>query len=171
MQFQELSRKLSPTIKRIAYKLNGRYRTFSHEDLYQEALMHLWSNFTSEKLRNKTDSYILQGCYFHLKNYIRKVNEKTDLSLDAITCPDYDNSSFKETVIDKYQEDFRDSLDTKLLAQKIKGNGFSPKEKIVLDALSNGLTTREIGKRLSVSHVMVVRIISKIRNKSRKYIE
>lgn len=75
MSFQELHQKLSPTIKRIAYRLNGHYRSFNHDDLYQEATIHLWSNFLKGKLSDKTDSYILQGCYFHLKNYIRKVND------------------------------------------------------------------------------------------------
>ncbi|PIQ87745.1 MAG: hypothetical protein COV73_02500, partial [Candidatus Omnitrophica bacterium CG11_big_fil_rev_8_21_14_0_20_43_6] len=84
MSFQELHRKLSPTIKRIAWRLNGHYRSFNHDDLYQEATIHLWSNFLKGKLSDKTDSYILQGCYFHLKNYIRKVNERSNIvSIDA----------------------------------------------------------------------------------------
>ncbi|MBN2831625.1 MAG: sigma-70 family RNA polymerase sigma factor [Candidatus Omnitrophica bacterium] len=171
MEFKELSRKLSPTIRRIAYKLNGRYHTFSHDDLYQEALMHLWSNFTSGKLKSKTDSHILQGCYFHIRNYIRKVNEKPQLSLDAITPFDFDKSKLRDIIIDKCQADFRDLLDTKILAREVRSNGLSFREKIVLDSLSDGLTTREIGMKLSVSHVMVVRIISRIRKKCRKYIE
>lgn len=171
MEFLGLSRKLSPTIKRIAYKLNGKYRTFSHDDLYQEALLRLWLDFNAGKLEDKTDSYILQGCYFHLKNYIRKVNEKPHLSLDAIIHADTPASDMNELVIDEGQEDIRDSLNSKLLAQEIKMSGFNIKEKIILESLSCGLTTREIGRRLSLSHVMVVRIISRIRKKCFKYVE
>lgn len=171
MEFKDLSRKLSPTIKRIAYKLNGRYRTFSHEDLYQEALLHLWSNFNSGKLDSKTDSYILQGCYFHLKNYICKVNEKPQLSLDAMAFQDSDNLRLKDTVIDENQDDIRGSLDTKLLAQEIRDSGLNLKEKTVVDLLSRGFATRKIGAELSVSHVMVVRIISRIRGRCRKNIK
>ena len=171
MGFEELIRKLSPTIKRIAYKLNGRYRTFGHDDLCQEALMHLWVHFMSGNLSDKTSSYILQGCYFHLKNYIRKINEKPDLSLDAIIYLDNDNSRFKNAIVDNCQEGLRELLGKKLLAQKIQDNGFNSKEKTILASLSEGLTTREIGGRLGISHVMVVRLISKIRKKCQKYID
>jgi len=171
MGFKEVSRKLSPTIKRIAYKLNGRYRTFSHDDLYQEALMHLWVDFTAGKLSGKTDSYILQGCYFHLKNQIRKINEKPDLSLDAVIHPDNEGLWSQGAIVDGRQEDIRESLNRRLLAQKIQNNGFNPKEKVILASLSEGLTTREIGRRLGISHVMVVRLIAGIRKKCRKYID
>lgn len=171
MEFQDLSRKLTPTIKRIAYRLNGRYRTFSHEDLYQEAIIHLWSDFKAGKLDTKTDSYILQGCYFHLKNYIRKVNEKPQVSLDAITYAGDELLNMKDFLIDERQQDVRKSLDIKLLAQEVIGKGISFREKFVLESLSNGLTAREIGRRLSLSHVMVGRIISKIRQKCREDIK
>jgi len=171
MEFKELNKKLSVTIKRIAFKLNGRYRTFSHDDLYQEAVMHLWSNFNSGKLTGKTDSYILQGCYFHLKNYIRKVNEKPQVSLDELICADIDGAGFKDMIIDKSHENMRGSLDTKLLAQRIMGSGLTLREKTILNLLSKGLTTRKIGKRLSLSHVMVVRVIGGIRKKCSRYIE
>ena len=39
MGFEELAKKFSPTVKRIAYKLNGHYRSFNHDDLYQEATL------------------------------------------------------------------------------------------------------------------------------------
>ena len=171
MEFQDLSRKLTPTIKRIAYRLNGKYRTFSHEDLYQEAIIHLWLNFKAGKLDKKTDSYMLQGCYFHLKNYIRKVNEKTQVSLDAIICAGDEFLDMQGFLIDGKQQDIRELLDIKLLAQEVTDKGISVREKFVLESLSHGLTTREIGRRLSLSHVMVGRIISKIRQKCYKHIK
>lgn len=162
MRFEELQDKLSPVIKRIAYKLNGRYRTFSHDDLFQEALMHLWVDFMAGKLSDKTDSYILQGCYFHLKNYIRKVNEKPDLSLDEMVSYEPEGVEF---------EDIRKSLSNRLLTETIENNGFDPREKKILMFLKDGLTTRGIGRKIGVSHVMVVKLIGKIREKCRKYID
>jgi DNA-directed RNA polymerase specialized sigma24 family protein len=59
MQFEELVKKLSPTLKRIAYRLSGHFSSFDHNDLYQEELIHLWGEFKQDKLGDKTDSYIL----------------------------------------------------------------------------------------------------------------
>lgn len=171
--FQGLIGKFSPGIKRIAYKLNGRYRSFDHDDLYQEALFHLWNDFRAGKLMDKTDSYILQGCYFHLRNCIRKINEKTNtLSLESML-DGRDGDGFEDSLLNKYiiQDDMRKRMDDKLLAGSIQNNGFSPKEKEILVFLSNGLTTREIGGRLGVSHVSVVKSIKQIRKKSSKHLD
>ena len=172
MSFEELHQKLSPTIKRIAWRLNGHYRSFNHDDLYQEATIHLWNSFLKGKLSDKTDSYILQGCYFHLKNYIRKVNERSNVvSLDAVL-----NNDQETTVGDLLGEywacpDCREQLHNKFLAQSIHNNGFSPKEKRLFVYFSQGLTTRDIGRRLGVSHVSVVKMMRKIRIKSRKHLD
>lgn len=172
MSFEELHRKLSPTIKRIAYKLNGGYRSFNHDDLYQEASIHLWSNFLKGKLSDKTDSYILQGCYFHLKNYIRKVNERSNIiSIDTVL-----NTADEATVGDilgKYWAcpDCRGDLHNKFLVQSIRDNGFNPKEKSLLTYFSQGLTTRDIGKLMDISHVSVVKMMQKIRAKSQKHLD
>ncbi len=170
MSFQELHQKLSPTIRRIAWRLNGHYRSFNHDDLYQEATIHLWSDFLKGKLADKTDSYILQGCYFHLKNYIRKVNERSNIvSIDAVLAAN--EEATVEDILGRYLAcpDCRQDVHNKLLAQSIQNNGFSRKEKEVLRYCSQGLTTRDIGKHLGLSHVSVVKIISKIRIKAQKY--
>lgn len=172
MSFEELHQKLSPTIKRIAYRLNGHYRSFNHDDLYQEATIHLWSNFLKDKLNDKTDSYILQGCYFHLKNYIRKVNERSNIvSIDAVLSTN--EEATVEDLLGKYWAcpDCREQLHNKFLAQSIQNNGFNPKEKRLLTYFSQGLTTRDIGKRMGVSHVSVVKLMQKIRVKAKKHLD
>ncbi|MCX5693563.1 MAG: sigma-70 family RNA polymerase sigma factor [Candidatus Omnitrophica bacterium] len=172
MSFEELHQKLSPTIKRIAYRLNGHHRSFNHDDLYQEATIHLWNNFLKGKLGDKTDSYILQGCYFHLKNYIRKVNERPNIvSIDAAL-----STNEEATVEDILGQnwacpDCREQLHNKFLAQSIRDNGFNPKEKRLLEYFSQGLTTRDIGKRIGVSHVSVVKLMQKIRVKAQKHLD
>ncbi len=172
MSFEELHQKLSPTIRRIAYRLNGHYRSFNHDDLYQEATVHLWSNFLKGKLSDKTDSYILQGCYFHLKNYIRKVNERFNIvSIDAVLSTD--DSATMGDVLGEYWacDDCREELHNKFLAQSIRNNGFNSREKRLLEYFSQGLTTRDIGKRLDVSHVAVLKMMKKIRQKSLKHLD
>lgn len=172
MSFTELHKKLSPTIKRIAYKLNGHYRSFNHDDLYQEATIHLWSNFLKGTLSDKTDSYILQGCYFHLKNYIRKINERSNVvSIDAaLSCND--EATVEDILGEQWScPDCREELHNKFLAQSIQNNGFNPKEKRLLNYFSQGLTTRDIGKRIGVSHVSVVKMMRKIRIKAQKHLD
>ncbi|MDD5561898.1 MAG: sigma-70 family RNA polymerase sigma factor [Candidatus Omnitrophica bacterium] len=172
MGFEELLQKLSPTIKRIAYRLNGHYRSFNHDDLYQEATIHLWSSFLKGKLGDKTDSYILQGCYFHLKNYIRKVNERSNIiSIDASLNSD-DEATFGD-ILGGYWScpDCRDELHNKFLAQSIRDNGFNPREKRMLAYFSQGLTTRDIGRRMGISHVSVVKIMQRVRVKSKKHLD
>jgi RNA polymerase sigma factor (sigma-70 family) len=171
MCFEELANKLSPTVKRIAYKLNGHYRSFS-DDLYQEAMLHLWNNFRLGRISDKTDSYILQGCYFHLKNYIRKVNEKSNMvSLDMAVGDE--GKDLEDILAPKYLsvEDSREYLHNKLLAESINNNGFDLREKKILSFLAEGLTTRDIGKRLGFSHVSIVKVIGKIKQKAARHID
>jgi RNA polymerase sigma factor (sigma-70 family) len=171
MGFAELTKKLAPTVKRIAYKLNGHYRSFSHDDLYQEAMFHLWNNFREGKLQDKTDSYILQGCYFHLKNYIRKVNEKFNIvSIEALLWEDGERR-LEEVLSLPAGDDCRDQLNNKLLCESIQNNGFSPREKRILTFLRDGLTVRQIGQKIGRSHVSVVKAVSRIRQKAGKYLD
>lgn len=170
--FELMLKRLSPTLKRITYKLNGHFSFFNEEDLYQEALLHLWQDFRNKKLEDKTDSYILQGCYFHLKNHIRKVKGRNKTtSLEAII--NEEGATLQEALSLEYpnHKDYLDSLNNRLFAETISNNGLSGREKDILSSYSEGLTIREIGKRLGISHVMVLRLTARIRNKCKKYLD
>ncbi len=171
MSFEELTKKLSPTLKRITYRLNGHFSFFNDEDLFQEALIHLWEDFQKGKLQDKTDSYILQGCYFHLKNYLRKTREKFNLiSIDALT--DNEEDSFTNMFLsDRHtQANFIDYLDNRLLVEAIQNNGLTKREKEVFLLSLQDLTTREIGQRLDISHVRVVKLRNRIRSKCKNLV-
>ncbi|PIP19087.1 MAG: hypothetical protein COT38_00705 [Candidatus Omnitrophica bacterium CG08_land_8_20_14_0_20_41_16] len=172
MSFEELNQRLSPTIKRIVYRLNGHYRSFDHDDLYQEATIHLWSNFLKGKLNDKTDSYILQGCYFHLKNYIRKINECSNIiSVDTVLSNN-EGATLEDALGEFWAcDDCREDLHNKFLVQSIWSDGFNSKEIDLLDYFSQGLSTRDIGQRMGVSHVSVVKMMQKIRAKSKKHLD
>ncbi|MFA6217949.1 MAG: sigma-70 family RNA polymerase sigma factor [Candidatus Omnitrophota bacterium] len=174
MTFEELVKKISSVLKRIAYRLNGQYASFDHDDLYQVALVHLWDHFQSGKLRNKTDSYILQGCYFHLKNYIRKARVKyMAVSLETMLYNEDEGVRFEEILSEAHSLIYsdRDRLHDKLLVETIMNNGFSPLEKEMFGYFADGLTIREIGGKLGISHVMVIKRMAKIKEKCRKYID
>jgi RNA polymerase sigma factor (sigma-70 family) len=171
MHFEDLLKRISPKLNGITHKLNGHFTFFNEEDLFQEAIVYLWQSFCAGKLNDKTESYILQGCYFHLKNYIRTVKEKAALvSLDAPV--NYDgNENLGETLFleDKNSSDFRDYLNSKLLAEAIQNNGLTQREKNILYFFAQGLTTRAIGKKVGISHVRVVKLKSRIKDKCKKY--
>jgi len=164
MVFEELVKRISPKLKRITYKLNGHFSFFNEEDLYQEALLHLWQDFCLGKLDNKTDSYILQGCYFHLKNYIRKTRDKSNLvSLNAMI--EEEGSNLEEILCLENSKSCLADLENKILIQEIQNNGLTQREKEIFCLSLEGLTTREIGKKLGISHVMVIKIKKKLHMK------
>jgi DNA-directed RNA polymerase specialized sigma24 family protein len=67
MTLEVVVRRPSPTLKRITRRLNGHHSFFDDEYLYQEALFHLWDGYSRRAIDDRADSYILQGCYYHLK--------------------------------------------------------------------------------------------------------
>ena len=172
MSFDEMLKRISPTLKRITYKLDGRHSFLNNTDLFQEAVVHLWEDFNAGKLEGKTDSYILQGCYFYLKNYLRKVRtSKVIISLDNVAQDD--DSGFEDFLLLKGQKenDYLDYLNNKMLVDSIMNNGLTGREKEILSLFGEGLTTREIGERIGVSHVRVVKLMHRIREKCMKHID
>lgn len=159
MYFEELVKKISPQLERITKKLNGYFTFFDEDDLFQEALIHLWFEFKKGKLYNKTNSYILQSCYFYLNNYIRKNKKNCNIySLDIIN--DKDENTLTE---------IENLLETKLLIEGIKNDGFTDREKRILLLSIEGFTVREIGKKLGISHVRVVKLKKRIKEKFGSY--
>ena len=161
--FDDMTNKLSPTLRRIAHRMNGHSTFFSDDDLYQEAMVHMWVLYRNGMLDDKTDSYILQGCYFHLKNYLRTTLDKAKLtSLSALI--DGQDTTLEDTLASKEGKE-RDELDAALLEEGVALKGLNERESDVLRLSMDGLTTREIGKHLGVSHVMVVKIKAQIKTK------
>jgi RNA polymerase sigma factor (sigma-70 family) len=163
MSYEVLVRRISPTLKRIAKKLDGRFSFIDDADLYQEALVHLWIHFNEGKLADKTDSYILQGCYFHLRNVIRKIHDNgTFISLSTVN--EEDGTPLEEVLLPKDMSSF-DYIEGRMQVDAIEACGMTEREKSVLESCMEGMTTREIGKKMGISHVSVVKIRNKIKMK------
>jgi RNA polymerase sigma factor (sigma-70 family) len=173
MSFDDLVKRITPILRKITHKLNklnGYDPVINEEDLFQEALIHLWVNFEADKLLDKTDSYILQGCYFHLRNYLRKNQNEADLlSLDNPDNGDTLLNELSERQEILFLSDSASSgspLQAKLLVETLlQEDVLTKREKEVLSLYREGLTVREIGKRLGISHVRVIQLKNKIKNK------
>lgn len=161
--FEILMNRLTPTIRRISHKLNGHFTFFNDDDLCQEALAHLWVAFNNGSLGDKTDSYILQGCYFHLKNYIRTSMDKAKLvSLDL---PIDEDGTMLEEIIPSSDASMAALSANDILRKEITASGLDKRELDIIKMSIEGMTTREIGYRLGISHVAVVKLNKKIRTK------
>jgi len=173
MCFEDLIKKFSLKLKRITYKLNGHFAFFNHEDLYQEALLHLWLDFKQGKLTDKTDSYILQGCYFHLKNYLRKNKRKAILvSFDEVIHNEKGEELNLNMLLSlKNSDSTLNDIHAKILLEQINNNGLTEREKEIFNLTLEGLTSRSIGRKLGISHVRVVKLQKRIRGKCKKHLD
>ena len=161
--FDVLMKRIAPTLQRIAQKLNGHFTFMDHDDLFQEALLHLWTDFQGGALDDKTDSYVLQGCYYHLKNYIRKVQDKAPLvSLDSIVD---EEAGRLEEILEAEDVAAFDYVDGKMQVEALLQSGLTQRERDVLALSMEGMTTREVGQKLGISHVAVVKVRNKLKEK------
>jgi len=164
MSFESLVDKLSPKLKGIVHKLNGHFTFFNDEDLYQEALIHLWTSWTRDAFEDKTDSYILQGCYFFLKNYLRMALDKVPMVRmhDLIG---EDDTQIEDIISITNSEPSFDSLERQFIMDSLLHTGLTDKERKIVSMVLDGLTVRQIGEQLGISHVMVVKMKNMIKVK------
>lgn len=174
MVYEALVKKLTPKLRAIAHKVYTASPSVDSDDLFQEALLHLWRSCGEGILDDKTDSYILQGCYFHLKNYVRMIRLRNRLvSMDDDQAGEAGPRVLRMFTrrAEEAAADYRRLLNDRMLADVIINNGLTAKEKALLPFLALGLTTREIGRRVGVSHVAVVKMTKVIRGKCMKYLD
>lgn len=165
--FHRLVNELTPTLRKISRK--NRYLGFiDKDDLYQEAVINLWNRFKEGRLENKTSSYILRGCYFHIQNYIRTHKVRNNiLSLEEpIAFREEEIFRLKDIIPDENQDTLA-QLNSRLIVDDIMNNGLTKREKDVFKLLYTGINLRQIAKKLGISHVRVVKLKQNIRDKYR----
>ncbi len=131
------------------------------DDLLQEALIHLW--ITETRRPGQTKSWYLHSCKFHLLHYLasgRSVDsiKRRDGQIDFEAESDYE-------VGVRGVLDTGDSVLSAVCAHELMGllsRQLLPPEKAVLECLADGLGPREIGRRLNISHTMVIKHRCKI---------
>ncbi|MCK4249206.1 MAG: sigma-70 family RNA polymerase sigma factor, partial [Candidatus Omnitrophica bacterium] len=156
MNFETLLKKISPKLKKIAGNRSSRGFFIDEEDLFQEMCCYLWIKFKEGIPLNINESYIIKGCDFHILNYLRTKREKARFLSFEQPIDDENGYTLKDVLADK-GEPLDVSLDRKLTIEHIKNNGFSNREKEVFSLLLEGYTTREAGRKLGISHVMIIK--------------
>jgi len=170
MDYEDIIREISPKLRWVVRKVYRCNPSFDTDDLYQEAMLYLWLDFNNGKLQNKTVSYILQGCYFHLKNYIRKNHtKKHSINIEQIS-KENEKIVFNNLLRDKNSEYLFEEVDCRIFIDWIKNKLLTKREAEVFCLSMEGLTTREIGKTLGISHVSVIKIKRKVRDKCESYL-
>lgn len=165
MEFGELVKKFSPQIKHLAARSITSTSVIDKEDLYQEMLMHLWQRWKKGELDDKRDAYIVQSCYFHLRNYLRCHKEKARIV--SLNEPIGEEGTL-EDLIPAPIPLFEERIDDAIFIQQMKEKELTRREKEVAELLSEDYTLREIGKKLGISHVRVLKIKENIGKKFKK---
>jgi len=168
MEFMKRVETLRPKLRAIAHRLDGRYTAFNDDDLYQEALLSLWKKHQAGELDDKTDSFVLQGGYFTMKNFIRSNHRRVDQMSVSLEAPLNENGdSWRELLAQPEGRRADEIVDRNTLAAALRER-LSEREAVVLEMYGQGMTTREIGRRLNISHVMVVKVEKRIKEKCRQ---
>jgi DNA-directed RNA polymerase specialized sigma24 family protein len=131
------------------------------EDLLQEALIHLW--LTEARRPGQTKSWYLQSCEYHLLHYLasgRSVDSGKRRNGQLQPVHDSDQGDgFPEEM------DCGNSVFASVSARDIislLSPQLLPQEKAVLHCFADGLGPREIGRKLKMSHTMVIKHRRKI---------
>lgn len=131
------------------------------EDLMQEALIHLWQ--VQEQNPGQTKNWYLQNCRYRLLHYLA-----LGRSVDS---PKRRASQVHPSEHDEEQDDWLDRFEgSNTVLQDVSARDIlsslskllSAKEMMILQWLAEGLGTREIAKRIGISHPMVIKHRRKI---------
>jgi len=131
------------------------------DDLLQEALVHVW--LIEGRRPGQTRSWYLQSCKFHLRHYLDSGRSIDSPKRRAGQLPPADDMDGYGELLD--QIDSGDSVFGCVSARDIfslLSRHLLPPEKAVLDCLAEGLGAREIGRKLKVSHTLVIQQRRKI---------
>jgi RNA polymerase sigma factor (sigma-70 family) len=169
MDFTTLFKKISPKLRIIARAHKGRIHFLDEDDLYQEMCYHLWEKFRGGMPEGINESYIIKGCEFYLSNYIR--TQRDNATFISLEQPISENGETLMDILPYREEPLSRYLEKKILIDYVRNNGFTQREKNVFFLLAEGYTAREVGQKLGISHVMVLRyknnLIEKLQRKEK----
>jgi DNA-directed RNA polymerase specialized sigma24 family protein len=131
------------------------------DDLLQEALVHVWR--IEARRPGQTRSWYLQSCKFHLRHYLnsgRSIDSPKRRAGQLSFSGDLQGHEELLNQIDS-GESILGCVSTHDILSLLSRH-LLPPEKAVLACLAEGLGTREIGRKLKVSHTSVIQQRRKI---------
>jgi len=131
------------------------------EDLLQEAMVHLW--LTQTRRPDQTRSWYLQSCRFHLQHYLNSGRSIDSGKRWRHQMPMTEHSEDEEVAAEP--GDSGNSVVNSVSLREIMSLlslALTHQEQAVLECLADGLGLREIGRKLKLSHTMVIRHRRKI---------
>jgi RNA polymerase sigma factor (sigma-70 family) len=170
VNFEEFIVPVIPRLRQLAFKYRSVCSLCDENDLFEEMELFLLGQWQSGGLADKTESYVVQACYFHLRNFLRTAQEQQEpVHLDIPSAgEDNDKRPCLEEVLSDGEIMLERRIEGNILYETIMNNGFNPREKDIIRLLYEGFTVREIGKQLHLSHVMVLKIKRQIAEKVTK---
>jgi DNA-directed RNA polymerase specialized sigma24 family protein len=130
------------------------------DDLMQEAMIHLW--LTESRRPGQTRSWYLQSCKYHLLHYLAS-GRSVDSSKRRSSRTEEEGQEGHEEMLET--GDNGNSVVTWVSARDIISM-LSPRlsllERTVLNCFADGLGPRDIGRKLGISHTMVIKHRRKI---------
>ncbi|MFH1798486.1 MAG: sigma-70 family RNA polymerase sigma factor [Candidatus Omnitrophota bacterium] len=166
MSFELLFKKISPRLRKIARIYKSYVISIDENDLYQEMCVHLWKNFEEEIPEGINEAYIVKGCEFQILNYLRKQKDKVYIL--SMETPVNEEGLRVEDLLADEKEGLDVEIDRNMVLEKLAEACTKEKEKEVFSLLLDGYTVREIGIRLGISHVMVIKHKNRIIEKMKK---
>jgi RNA polymerase sigma factor (sigma-70 family) len=132
-----------------------------HDDLMQEALVHLWR--AEERHPGQRESWYLQGCRFHLQNHLRQGRSVDSIKHHHAQTPNPASADDGTGLSSLPEPDgaFWEEISARDMIAALSRR-LTPREKDTLLGFADGLTAREIGKRLGISHTLVNRFRQRI---------
>jgi len=126
------------------------------QDLMQEGLVHLWR--IERERPGQTTSWYLQSCRFCLQHYLASGRSVDSIKRRSAQVPLFEDDSESTGLFEQFTEECpelnhasaRDIISS--ISRRLK-----PKECAVLDCLADGLSTRDIAKRLNLSSPTVTK--------------
>jgi len=142
-------------LRRIVFKITADREL--HEDLNQEALLHLWLRETERP--GQTESWYLQSCRFFLQNYLRNGRSVDSGKRPKTFCLSAGPDACPAAAPDA-EGVARDSVVALASAREIAAlllKGLPPLERKILSCLAEGAGVRETATRLKITHTSVIR--------------
>ena len=170
MEFAETVEKLERKLRKIVSGLID--NRADQDDLLQEGWLYLWKN--REKLKNKTISYLLTGCYFRFIDYLRQGSSVDSKSRENVTvislyCTNNEGQATLVSSIPSSVQDAKQALIAKDLEEQIRKH-LDAKLRETYDLLLEGHTLGEIAKKLSLTHEGLRLRVKKIRRMATEFL-